>query len=174
MQENLIEKWRQWIKEAVGPNSGVKWESLIINKRKPHTYRASTMLPDGNRVCLHRFDVCEVHESFVHPHRWPAEFFVLQGKYLEQIWYTQQKPLVDHPYMKPVSESICVPGSWHKIENAWTWHRITPLTTHVWTVMINGRPFDNPLDDVLTMDKDLDRMTIQELDDHLSWVGLLL
>lgn len=156
-----------------GPN--VEWKSVIINKRKPHTYRVWTMLPDGNRVCLHRFDKCDETESFAHPHGWPAEFLVLEGRYLEQVWYTQRKPIEFHPYVTPVVESIYTAGSWHRIDNSWTWHKITPLTDQVWTIMINEKPYSNPLDSVkTTAGKDLLQMTPIELEDHLSVISSLM
>ena len=55
-----------------------EWDSLIINRRKPYTYRVFTMI-GTLRVCLHRFDECSNTESFIHPHAWPAAFTVLRG-----------------------------------------------------------------------------------------------
>ena len=34
------------------------WDSLIVNRRKPYTYRVFTTLPNGLRLCLHKFDPC--------------------------------------------------------------------------------------------------------------------
>ena len=56
------------------------WDSLIINRRKPHTYRIFTQYADL-RLCLHKFDMCDEGEAFSHPHPWPAAFMVLKGKY---------------------------------------------------------------------------------------------
>ncbi len=179
MQENLIEKWYDWIKRALMPGSGEVWDALIINKRKPHTYRAWTMLPDGNRVCLHRFDKCEEDESFAHTHGWPAEFFVLHGRYLETLWHSHYNPNEKHSRMYqpviPVAESIYTCGSWHRIANPLTWHKITPLTKHVYTIMINEQPYSNPLGSVkTTQGKDLLEMTPTELDDHLLMIRSLM
>ena len=56
-----------------------EWDSLIVNRRKPHTYRAFTF--DGDlRICLHRFEPCEASEAFMHPHPWPGAFLVLDGQ----------------------------------------------------------------------------------------------
>jgi len=55
------------------------WDSLIVNRRKPHTYRASRMYGDW-RICLHRFDHCSEKQAFRHPHPWPGGFFVLGGQ----------------------------------------------------------------------------------------------
>lgn len=45
------------------------WVSLIINRRKPWTYRVFKMFDDV-RVCLHAFDECSQDEAFPHPHPW--------------------------------------------------------------------------------------------------------
>ena len=38
------------------------WDTLVINRRKPHTYRAFHIFKtgpfNGIRVCLHRFEAC--------------------------------------------------------------------------------------------------------------------
>ena len=57
------------------------WDSLIVNRRKPYTYRVFTTLPTGLRLCLHKFDPCHTHEAFTHPHPWPGAFIILEGKY---------------------------------------------------------------------------------------------
>jgi len=43
------------------------WDSLIINRRKPYTYRLFTQI-DQDRICLHKFDTCLSEEAFFHPH----------------------------------------------------------------------------------------------------------
>lgn len=40
-----------------------EWKSLVINRRKPHTYRAFRMFGE-NRVCLHMFKPCEAKDCF--------------------------------------------------------------------------------------------------------------
>ena len=64
------------------------WDSLIVNRRKPYTYRVFTTLPNGLRLCLHKFDPCHTHEAFSHPHPWAGAFAVLQGKYKMTVGYS--------------------------------------------------------------------------------------
>lgn len=128
------------------------WDSLRINRRKPHTDRIFKLLPSGLRICVHRFEPCSEEESFAHPHAWPAEFFVLTGSYKEDIYVniTDNIPLVTSYYGS---------GSFHSIYNPLTWHRITPLET-TYTIMVNGPPFENPDPEVrTTKGKDLDKLT---------------
>src|ERR1044072_4917851 len=80
-----------------------RWDSLIINRRKPHTYRIFTNFEildyDGTlntyRVCLHKFDPCNTEEAFAHPHPWPGAFCILKGKYKMNIGYSLNR------YCKP-------------------------------------------------------------------------
>ena len=54
------------------------WKSLVINRRKPFTYRAFYQLGDI-RICLHRFEECDEHEAFYHPHPWPGALKCLKA-----------------------------------------------------------------------------------------------
>ncbi len=59
-------------------DSPAEWGSLVINRRKPFTYRAFTTWR-GYRVCLHRFESCDEEEAVLHPHAWPGAFAIVQG-----------------------------------------------------------------------------------------------
>ena len=65
-----------------------KWESIVINKRKPHTYRAFIQHGDS-RICLHRFEPCDSEDSFAHPHPWPSAMLILFGTYDMAVSRTQ-------------------------------------------------------------------------------------
>lgn len=109
-----------------------KWEALLINKRKPHTYRLFTQVGD-NRVCLHKFDACSSNEAGRHPHPWPGAFLVLHGTY--RMWTGRSpdrgSPPVDGP------EFLLTAGSAYQITSPLDWHSVTPLE-ETWTVMVNG------------------------------------
>ena len=180
MLHTEISRWWDEIQMMLQRGSDTQWESLVINKRKPHTYRAwswlsrydlLTDIQHSHRVCLHRFEPCEAEEAFSHPHGWPAEFLVLSGRYLETVWRGHNESCTD---ARPVSETLHVAGTWHKIDNEHTWHKIQPLTT-TFTLMINGPAYSNPLGAVrTTAGKDLDKMSREELGVHLSWCNLLM
>jgi hypothetical protein len=144
-----------------------KWDSLIVNRRKPHTYRVFTTLPTGNRVCLHKFDPCDRHEAFQHPHPWPGAFFILSGSYVMQTWLAK-----DREDKKPteVSTSIMRKGSGYEIISPLVFHSVVPLET-TYTVMLNGEPFSPEVAHTevrRTGGKDLDKMPQQDLIEHLS------
>jgi len=61
-----------------GEESLDEWGSLVINRRKPHTYRVFRQFGEY-RVCLHRFESCSEEEAFPHPHPWPGAFLLLKG-----------------------------------------------------------------------------------------------
>ena len=141
------------------------WDSLIVNRRKPYTYRVFTTLPNGLRLCLHKFDPCHTHEAFSHPHPWPGAFTILQGAYNMKVGYSvdrQQKP--DSVVDLELSKFSC-----YEIINPLTWHSVIPLET-TYTVMINDTPWDADYahqDVRTTKGKDLDKMPEQDLLSHL-------
>ena len=140
-----------------------EWDSLIINRRKPYTYRVFTMI-GTLRVCLHRFDECSNTESFIHPHAWPAAFTILRGKYEMKIGRslnTLDKPTEFHSL-------ILAKDSFYEMVDPLEWHAITPLQeTH--TIMINGPNYDHPHIDVrTTKGKDLEKMKRWDLEETIG------
>ncbi len=134
------------------------WDSLIINRRKPHTYRIFKQFGEF-RVCLHKFEPCESDEAFFHPHPWPGAFLVLQGEYEQSIGYSSS--LVTN--MEPVMKMVMVAGSRYEIVNPQTWHSVTPIRT-TYTIMVNGAPFPNQHKEVrTTKGKDLEKMATGDL-----------
>ncbi len=154
------------------------WDSLIVNRRKPYTYRVFTNLvgytnlSHGLRVCLHKFDTCHDHESFAHPHPWSGAFLLLQGKYKMTIGRSKDRTSPPDDVMT----MILTPGSMYEITNPLTWHSVIPLET-TYTIMVNGEPWsaDFAHKDVrTTKGKDLDKMPEDELIAHLAHFQKLL
>lgn len=149
-----------------------KWDSLIVNRRKPHTYRVFTTLDNGNRVCLHKFNPCDTHEAFEHPHPWPGAFIILDGSYQMRIGASKDRE-DKTPY--PVAEFIMRKWASYTIKEPLTWHAVVPLET-TYTVMVNGKPFDQEVAHAevrRTAGKDLDKMPENELMTHLDIFRLL-
>lgn len=141
------------------------FDSLIVNRRKPYTYRVFTHW-HGVRVCLHKFDPCDTHEAFMHPHPWPGAFAVLSGKYKMQVGYSFNRTEKPHQ----VLEVVLPAGSRYEIISPLTWHSVTPLET-TYTVMVNGEPWDSEtahVDVRTTKGKDLDKMEPDKLQEHLN------
>lgn len=145
------------------------WDSLIVNRRKPYTYRVFTTLPNGLRLCLHKFDPCHTHEAFAHPHPWPGAFVILQGKYKMNIGYSCGGRQDSAP--AEVTTLILNRHSAYEIINPLTWHSVIPLEP-TYTVMVNDSPWDTETvahkDVRTTKGKDLDKMPEPELLEHLS------
>ena len=150
-----------------------EWDSLIINKREPHTHRVFRSLPDGTRVCLHRFSHCDEDDAFAHPHSWPAEFFILHGYYTQYLYQAQDLesiPLLNSPN----SVHLHCPGSYYKIDNPLTWHKIVPQSDYVYTIMLSGQPWEQVSSHVKsTKGKDLDKMRFADIQSHLDMFALL-
>ncbi len=117
-----------------------KWQSMIINRRKPHTFRAFRIFNyeplAGCRLCLHRFEPCEEHEAFMHPHPWPSAMIVLDGKYRMRVGASAD--LKSNPVV--VMDEILTGGSRYNMLEPLGWHSVQPLTT-CWSIMINGAPW---------------------------------
>lgn len=151
------------------------WDSLIINKRKPFTYRVfcnfwyqeKSMPGEQLRICLHKFDPCYTDEAFLHPHPWPAAFFILDGKYKMQLGQSIDR------FSKPteLSTMICPTSFRYEIVSPLVWHSVIPFET-TYTVMINGKPWDTDLIAHkmvrTTAGKDLGKLSMDELRSHLT------
>ena len=145
------------------------WDSLVINKRKPHTYRAFMSLGE-RRVCLHRFDPCEPDECFRHPHPWPGSFLMLAGEYVHRIGYSTS--LETEPVM--LYKEIVRPYTTYEITHRQTWHSVQPLQTS-YTIMLNGEPWEVAHSDTrTTKGKDLESMDKEQLKNHLTLFDAML
>ena len=147
-----------------------RWESLIINRRKPYTYRVHTQLNDL-RVCLHKFETCSEEESFFHPHPWPGAFLVLSGGYRMGVGHSQSltaKP--DHVVTIDLTK-------WcrYEITEPTTWHSVTPSGL-TYSVMVNGPPWGHLAhqDVRTTKGKDLEKMSDESLEEHLRAFRFLI
>lgn len=148
----------------IGNNSA--WNSLVINRRKPYTYRVSRMI-GKYRLCLHKFEECEESEAFLHPHPWPAAFQILSGDYLMNVGFSRN--LTDAPEV--VMRQLQVEGSQYEIVEPRTWHSVTPQGGVVYTMMLNGPPWipgEHHEDVRTTKGKDLQTMTPAELKQFLQ------
>jgi len=139
----------------------MKWDSLIINRRRPVTYRIFRQLADGKRLCLHKFEPCDVHEAFSHPHPWPAAFIILKGRY-------QMKVGTSINRFSPATHALTLElaaGSAYEITDVNTWHSVIPLET-TYTVMLNDAPWPADVAHTevrTTKGKDLEKMTLNDM-----------
>lgn len=159
----LLDRYGKDIVESLH-NNPQEWDSLVINKRKPHTYRMWRYF-DDYRVCLHKFMKCKEDEVFGHPHPWPAEMYMLCGVYYHTIGYSVD--LESDPtyfYKERLQE-----GSSYKIDDPHVWHKVRPVTT-CWTIMFNGPEFKKQHAACRrTKGKDLQKMTYEEVKEHVNY-----
>lgn len=151
------------------------FDSLIINRRKPFTYRAfwypQNQSLKGLRVCLHKFDPCEESDAFLHPHPWPSAMAVLEGHYRMKVGASVDKgsqPII-------VSDILLGPGSAYSMPDPMGWHSVQPMET-CYSIMVNGKPWGDEAHSAAptTKGKDLDKMTPEQLADHLATFKRLL
>lgn len=152
------------------------WDSLIVNRRKPFTYRVFTTLPNGLRLCLHKFDPCHTHEAFAHPHPWPGAFTILSGSYQMNIGYSHNRNDKPEVFGCPSVVNLELSRySCYEIINPKTWHSVVPLET-TYTVMINDAPWAPDVAHAevrTTKGKDLDQMPEDDLLEHLTKFRML-
>ena len=145
-----------------------RWDSLIVNRRKPITYRVFTTLDNGLRICLHKFDPCHDHEAFKHPHPWPGAFAILKGSY--RMWLGSSNPAEADAKPTDVATLTLTEGAKYEIVMPGTWHNVIPLEP-TYTVMVNGQPWEKDFvhpKAPTTKGKDLDKMPEAELVLHLK------
>ena len=160
---NILQRVREAL---VHPNL---WDSLVINRRKPHTYRVFQQIGDY-RVCLHRFEPCEEADAFPHPHPWPGAFLLLEGEYVHTVGGSADLHSDPEYYIR----EIVRPYSMYEIINPLTWHMVQPLKT-TYTVMINGAPWKTTHDKTrTTKGKALESMSEALLLEHLAKFEVLL
>lgn len=139
------------------------WDSLIVNRRKPWTYRVFKKFGE-HRVCLHAFDECNQEECFAHPHPWPGAFLLLKGSYVHTVGMSPD--LQSDPTF--CFREILRPYSTYEIVDRRTWHSVQPLE-RTYTIMVNGSPWEEPHSKTrTTKGKDLDRMSPEDLCVHLQ------
>ncbi len=149
-----------------------KWDSLIVNRRKPYTYRVHAKV-DDYRICLHKFDPCHTHEAFPHPHPWPGAFLILQGCY--QMWLGRSKNRQDKNPVT-VSHTILTAGTCYEIVDPLVWHAVVPMDT-TWTIMLNEAPWPGDVAHEAvrtTAGKDLDKMPLDQLINHLLYFKMMI
>lgn len=155
------------------------WDSLIVNRRKPHTYRAfrffdKVMLEDGLtfdnvRVCLHRFETCSADDAFIHPHPWPAACYILKGSYIMSVG--RAKDILsgfDHCLTLELKE-----GSSYAMTEKLVSHSVQPLET-CYSIMVNLPNWPAHIQAPTTKGKDLDKMSKDELLVHLNKFSRLI
>ena len=146
------------------------WQSIVINRRRPHTWRAFLQHGDS-RICLHRFTPCDAAESFAHPHPWPSSMLVLAGVYDMNVGLSRD-PACDNP--APVIQVTLNAGSVYHMTERLTWHQVVPRT-ECFSLMVNGpRWSDAHHRAPATGGKGLQSMTAAALTEHLAWCRKLL
>jgi hypothetical protein len=147
-----------------------QWDSLVINRRQPITYRLFTRM-DDLRICLHKFKPCDRHESFYHPHPWPAAFVVLSGGYYMRTG--RYKDFNSDENDSNVSVYLRS-GSGYEMTDPLLGHSITPVTD-TYTIMINGPEYEKQhIGCRRTKGKDLEKLSDRDKEDALLVFNALI
>ena len=97
---------------------------------------------------------------------------VLRGHYKMRIGGTSD---LKSPPPETAAEVVLAAGSKYSMMNPLGWHSVQPLTT-CWSVMVNGAPWGAQAHEAAptTKGKDLEKMSITDLDKHLGMFDMLL
>ena len=156
------------VKKVIKSGDLTEWDSLVINRRKPHTYRVFRQFGDL-RVCLHKFEECAPEDAFAHPHPWSGAFLMLEGAYVHEVGFSPD--LESQPVF--CFKEIVYPYSRYEITNKQTWHKVQPLKT-TYTIMCNTAAWEGHSETRTTKGKDLEKMTDVDLTAHLQKFDELL
>jgi len=150
-------------------NYPAEWDSLVIDRRKPHTFRIFRRFDDVFRACLHTFHACEEKDAFAHPHPWPGAFLLLSGEYNHTVGFSLD--LESPPTF--IYKEVIRPFSTYEITHKQLWHKVQPtMTTH--TIMINGLEWEGHKDTRTTKGKDLKSLSRDELGKQCREFQLLI
>ncbi len=147
------------------------WDSLIIDRRKPTTYRLFTTF-GKRRLCLHKFNPCDSSEAFPHPHPWPGAFRILSGSYNMKLGWSKDR------FSEPDkwTNILLTKGSSYEIVDPLLWHSVIPtMVTH--TIMLNDEPWPEDIAHSQvrrTAGKDLEKMTDQQKYETLQFFKTLI
>ena len=141
-----------------------RWKSIVINKRKPYTFRAFVEQGDS-RICLHRFEACDPEDSFAHPHPWPSSVLILSGSYDMAVMRTED---LQSSEPSPVIDLTLSAGSIYHMNDRHTWHQVIPRS-ECYSLMVNGPRWENAHRFApSTSGKGLQPMDTETLNRHLA------
>jgi hypothetical protein len=154
----MIEQLKELMPAILESIDNDDWDSLVINRRKPHTYRMFKNFGEL-RACLHVFDPCDPEDAFAHPHPWPGAFLILAGEYIHTVGYSLD--LKSPPTF--LYREVVRPFTMYEITHKQTWHTVQP-TQRTYTVMINGPAWDGHSETRTTKGKDLEGLAKGAMD----------
>ena len=116
-----------------------QFDSILIDKRDPITYRLFKEFPDGKRICLHKIGQ---GKTAIHAHKYNVRVLILQGEYTHNIGYwngTDSDFSINHVYT-----SQCGAGHSYEIDDPNTLHGLVARGKPVYSIMINDYNFGSP------------------------------
>lgn len=124
------------------------WDSLLINRKHPFTYRLFFKFPIAGRVCLHKM---LPGDTIPHPHKYNVRVALLSGSYVHKLYYQEG-----------IEEQVLNSGDQYEINDPNQFHSVH-VESVSYSVMFNDRLFSQPNPACLsTSNKGLDRLTVEE------------
>ena len=119
-----------------------EWDSLLIDKRDPITYRLF-IVHEGHRYCLHHM---RSGKTKSHPHKYNARVKILAGRYEHTIFVEEKSAHLDESdRLREVYRETLHKDSSYCIEHPEIFHsvEIKPFA-YCYSLMINDYDFKNP------------------------------
>ena len=113
-----------------------KWDSVDVDYHPPRVERLYTKI-GSIRICLHRIHPCDPEKALLHPHPWPASFKIYKGMYASEVGTSETA--------EPPKERVRLlldAGSMKSMTNPNDWHFVAPIKEPVYSIMINGTPYE--------------------------------
>lgn len=119
------------------------WESKHIVYEKPHVDRVWRQHGEL-RIFLHRIWPCEKEESFWHTHNWPCAVKICDGSVYEHA-VGHNADLGENSGFYKDMLSLLTPGSCYEMTKHDLWHRVRPIGSPVFSLMVIGKPYPHPI-----------------------------
>lgn len=145
-----------------------RWHGVFTKIRKPTFARLYTILPNKYRLSLHSFTDPDLSggDSAFHIHAWPMAATIISGKYFMEVGRTKNSD--DTKPTKVFSIELGA-GSFYEMMDTLTWHKVIPITTTAYSIMLNGLHW-NPMPEFLSKGKEyLSIMTDNEKNKYFEY-----
>lgn len=125
------------------------WQTVDVDYEQPRVERVWRQYGEL-RIMLHRIHPCKPDaQPLFHPHPWPSAMRILSGEYLMGVgqgWDRWQA------YGRAAKIRMG-PGTIYEMAQKDGWHDVQPIGGPVYTLMITGKPWENPIRDSFSVPK---------------------
>lgn len=130
------------------------WKTLFVDYEFPHVERLYMPIEgSGIFVSLHKIHPCPngINDCLIHRHDYPTLVHILQGEYEMEVAH-EEGAQIPKAYG---CRNFYGPGSTYIMASPDQWHRVNPVGTPTYSIMITGLPFARPKVNVVPRQREL-------------------